>query len=242
MRSRLAFPTLAALVLAASAAAAQPKSDAPKSDAPKADSKKADAPKADKADAKKSDKKAEAPKAAGPREIPKDPENKRGISPYMEAIARGQANFVARDLAGAVAAFQDAIKLDTDRMLGFFRLGEAQLEAGKPEEAEIAWTTALGKKGSEDMNAKLLFVIADLRERQKKWKEAKDAWGAYTSFLQGHATVAGFPAVAIERQKVIDQRVKDEVEYGKVKERIAARQAEREAEALENAKKDKLNK
>src|SRR5262245_27593210 len=83
-----------------------------------------------------------APAAAGPR---KDPEGKTGISPYMEQIIKGQASFVARDIPGAIAAFQEAIKLDPSKTLGFFRLGEAMLESGNLTEAEGAWTTALGK-------------------------------------------------------------------------------------------------
>lgn len=181
----------------------------------------------------------DAPKAAGaPR---KDPAGQTGISPYMEHIAKGQAAFVARDFPGAITAFQEAIKLDAGLMLGFYRLGEAMLETGKIEEAEGAWTTGLGKKGNEDLNAKLLFCMADLRERQKNWQGAKDAWTAYTAFLTGHAKALGYPASAIERTKMIDRRVKDEQDYAAVKERIKKREEERLKEAEENAKKDKLN-
>lgn len=186
---------------------------------------------------------AETPKtaAAGSKEVRKDPEGKRGISPYAEAIAKGEAAYVARDLPGAITSFQDAIKLDTEKMLGFFRLGEAQLESGKPDEADGTWTTALGKKGTDDLNAKLLFVIADLRERQHKWQAAKDAWAAYSAFLQNHTKVNGYPATATERTKQADRRMKDEVDYAAVKDRIAKRELERTKEAEENAKKDKLN-
>ena len=186
---------------------------------------------------------AETPKtaAAGSKEVRKDPEGKRGISPYAEAIAKGEGAYVARDLPGAITSFQDAIKLDTEKMLGFFRLGEAQLESGKPDEADSTWATALGKKGTDDLNAKLLFVIADLRERQHKWQAAKDAWAAYSAFLQNHAKVNGYPATATERTKQADRRMKDEVDYGAVKDRIAKRELERTKEAEENAKKDKLN-
>ena len=185
---------------------------------------------------------AETPKtAAGPKEARKDPEGKRGISPYAEAIARGEGAYVARDLPGAITAFQDAIKLDTEKMLGFFRLGEAQLESGKPDDADSTWQTALGKKGTDDLNAKLLFVIADLRERQHKWQAAKDAWASYSAFLQNHTKVVGYPATATERTKQADRRMKDEVDYGAVKDRIAKRELERSKEAEENAKKDKLN-
>ncbi|MBK8252183.1 MAG: tetratricopeptide repeat protein [Polyangiaceae bacterium] len=177
--------------------------------------------------------------STGPR---KDPEGRKGLSPYTEAVVRGQNSFVARDFAGAVTAFQDAIKTDPQQMLGFYLLGEAQLEAGKPEEAEAAWTTGLSKKGTDDLNAKLLFLMADLRERQKDWTKAKDAWAAYAAFLTGHPQVKGYAATAEERQKRIDQRVKDEKDYAAVKERIKKREEERLKEAEENAKKDKLNK
>ena len=186
---------------------------------------------------------AETPKtaAAGAKEIRRDAEGKRGISPYAEAIAKGEGAYVARDLPGAITAFQDAIKLDAEKMLGFFRLGEALLETGKPDEADSTWTTALGKKGTDDLNAKLLFVIADLRERQRKWQATKDAWAAYSAFLQNHTKVTGYPATATERTKQADRRIKDEFDYAAVKDRIAKREAERTKEAEENAKKDKLN-
>jgi hypothetical protein len=87
----------------------------------------------------------------------------------------------------------------------------------------------------------VLFVLADLRERQRKWQASKDAWAAYAAFLQSHPKALGYPASAAERQKQAERRMKDEVDYGIVKERIAKRQAEKEAEAIENAKKDKLN-
>ncbi len=181
------------------------------------------------------------PKAAA-GEPRRDPNGQTGISPYNEQIAKGQAAFVARDFTGAIAAFQEAIKLDASLMVGFYRLGEAMLETGKLDEAEAAWTTGLGKKGSEDLYAKILFCMADLRERQKSWQAAKDAWAAYTAFLTGHPKALGYGATAIERTKMIDRRVKDEKDYAAVKDRIKKREDERAKEAEENAKKDKLNK
>jgi tetratricopeptide (TPR) repeat protein len=160
---------------------------------------------------------------------------------YTEEIKKGQSAFVSRDLAGAVAAFQSAIKIDGEALLGFLRLGEAQLESGKLDEAEQAWTTALNKKGSQDDRGKVLFVMADLRERQKKWQAAKDAWNGYLAFLQANPKVHGYPASATERIKQVERRMKDEVDYGAVKDRIAKRIKDKEAEAVENAKKDKQN-
>lgn len=184
------------------------------------------------------------PAAVGPsgKPIRRDPEGRSGISPYNEAVAKGQNAFIARDFPGAVTSFQDAIKLDPSAMLGFYLLGEAQLEAGKLDEAEAAWTSGLSKKGTEDLNARLLFVLADLKERQKSWPAAKEAWAAYSAFLVGHTSAKGYLATSEERIKRIDQRIKDEKDYGVVKERIKTREAERLKEAEENAKKDKLNK
>lgn len=177
----------------------------------------------------------------GGKEIRRDPEGKKGISPYMEIVVKGDNAFVARDIQGATSAFQEAIKSDPTQMLGFYRLGECELETGKLDDAAMTWETALSKKGNDDLKAKVMFSIADLKERQHKWQAAKDAWAAYSVFVQGNAKVKGYPSTASERIKQADRRMRDEVEYGKVKERIAKRIAEKEAEAIENAKKDKLN-
>jgi len=176
------------------------------------------------------------------KEVRHDPENKKGISPYMELVVKGQSTFVARDIPGAISVFQEAIKLDPEQMLAFYRLGEAEQEAGKLDDADKAWEAALSKKGPDDLKGKVLFVIAGLRERQQKWQLAKDAWQSYAAFLQGNPKVLGYPATAADRIKQIDRRVQLEADYGKVKERIAQRIAEKEKEAAENAKKDKLNK
>jgi predicted Zn-dependent protease len=175
-------------------------------------------------------------------EIRRDPEGKRGISPYMELIVKGDAAFVAHDVHGAITAFQDAIKSDPSKMLGFYRLAEVEVDQGKLDDASGSLEAALSKKGDDDLKAKVLFRIADLRERQGKWQAGKDAWAAYAAFLAGNPKAKGFPGTAQERIKQADRRMKDEVEYGKVKERIQKRIAEKEAEAAENAKKDKLNK
>jgi hypothetical protein len=84
--------------------------------------------------------------------------------------------------------------------------------------------------------------MADLRERQKDWQKAKDAWSAYNAYLTSHPQAKGYAATGEERIKRIDQRMKDEKDYAAVKERIKKREEERLKEAEENAKKDKLNK
>lgn len=179
--------------------------------------------------------------AKKPNAVRKDPNNKTGISPYMETVAKGEKAFVSGDSSGAAAAFQEAINIDGSQMLAYYRLGEVHLAGGKRDEAEAAWQTALGKKGPDEVHAKVLFVLADLRERQAKHDAAREAWGAYASFIQDKPTAKGHSATPPERQRVIEKRAKDEKDYAAVKDRIAKRQAEREKEAEENAKKDKLN-
>jgi tetratricopeptide (TPR) repeat protein len=182
--------------------------------------------------------------------IRRDPDNKKGISPYMELVVKGGAAFVGRDVVGAISTYQDAIKLKPDEMLAFYRLGEAFQDSGKLDDADKAWEAALSKRcsqgcevgGPDSLKGKVMFNIAGLRERQQKWQAAKDAWQSYAAFLEGNPKVRGYPATAADRIKQIDRRVQLEADYGKVKERIAARIAEKEKEAAENAKKDKLNK
>lgn len=184
-------------------------------------------------------KKDEAKAPAGPR---KDPAGITGISPYMEAVKKGEDAYVARDFKGAIAAFQEAIKLDTQSALAYYRMGEAQLADGNLTEAEAQWQNAMNRSGTADLKAKVYFVLADLKERQGKWQEAKDAWTAYQSFLQGNPKALGYPATAIERIKQIDRRVKDEKDYGEVRERIKRREQEKIKEAEDAAKKDTKNK
>jgi tetratricopeptide (TPR) repeat protein len=236
MRARFALTSLsaAALLFGATAAIAQPAAPAP-APAP-APAKDAPAKTAPAKDAKDTGK---AGATSGPR---RDPDGIRGISPYMEAIKKGEDAYVARDFQGAVSAFQEAIKLDVQKMIGYYRIGEAQLALNNIPEAEAQWQNALTKTGPDDLKAKVYFVLADLRERQMKWQEAKDAWTAYANFLTSNPKALGYPATGVERQKMIDRRVKDEKDYGEVKERIKKREAERIKEAEENAKKDTKNK
>lgn len=171
----------------------------------------------------------------------KDPENRKGISPYMEAVVKGEWAFVARDMAGAKAAFQDAIKLDAGKSLAIYRLAEVFMDQGQLDDAEASLTSAVGKQGTPEDAAKVLFLTAELRERQHKLQAAKDAWTAYQNYLNANPKVKGHPATAADRIKRADQRMKDEVDYGAVKDRIEKRRQELEKEAQENAKKDKLN-
>jgi tetratricopeptide (TPR) repeat protein len=148
----------------------------------------------------------------------------KGKSPYAVKVMKGHAAYVARDFQGAIAAYKDAIKDDANDPSAHYFLGEAQLAAGNIAEADASFAAGLRVVGAkDDMHAKLLFVIADLRERQGKWPDAKKAWEEYAQFLSAHPNVKGYAATATERAKVIDTRVDLETKYAPVKQRIEQR-------------------
>ena len=161
---------------------------------------------------------------------------------YLDRLKKGEAAFVAGDMAGAQAGFQDAIKSDPTRALGLYRMGEMQMSQGKHDDALATLNTALGKKAQNLLHGKIMYLIGLVDERAHKLPDAKIAFEKYLEFVQAHADAKGHPTIAAQHIRVIERRMKDEVDYGKVKERIIARQKENEAQAAENAKKDTQNK
>jgi tetratricopeptide (TPR) repeat protein len=203
MRARFAVPVLLSIVPVALVAAAQPKPK-PKQSLP--------VPAAS-ASAEK-----------GPQGQPIDPKGQTGISPYMIKILKGNSAYTARDFPGAIAAYRDAIQDDAENPLGHYMLGEAQLAAGNLAEAEASWNAGLRYVGDRDaLHAKLLFVLADLRERQGKWADAKKAWDEYSAFCGSHPNANGYAATATERNKTIDTHTDLETKYAVVKQRIEQR-------------------
>jgi tetratricopeptide (TPR) repeat protein len=142
---------------------------------------------------------------------------------YMKACEQGAAKYAARDFPGAIEEFRKAIELNQKHPLGYYLLGEAQLAAGSLSEAEGAWNRALSESSEQDptMRARVLFVIADLKERQKKWDEARTAWQAYLDWAARFPSAGAFPASGQSRQQVIDNMTKQDKSYDIVRQRIA---------------------
>lgn len=181
---------------------------------------------------KKAEKKSAGPKTESPAKegapgqgtVRRDPQGITGISPYMETVNKGNAAYVGKDFAAAADAYRDAIGKEPKKPLAHYLLGEALLASGKLDEADQTWQNALHAAGNDNgLQAKVLFVIADLRERQGKWDEAATAWKDYATFVGAHPDANGYAATATERQKVIDTHKDLAVKYGKVKERIQQR-------------------
>lgn len=168
----------------------------------------------------------------GPQGQPIDPAGQRGISPFMVKILKGNAAYAARDFAASVEAYREAIQEDAEHPLGHYMLGQAQLAAGNLPEAEASWQRGLRFAGmNKQVHAKLLFVLADLHERQARWSEAKQRWQAYADFCRSNPEANGYPANADARIQAIDKREDVAKKAAVVKERIQAREKELDAPA-----------
>ncbi len=144
-------------------------------------------------------------------------------SGFKDALADGSAKYAARDFPGSIQAFQKAIELSPKNALGHYLLGEAQLAAGNATEAEAAWNRAALEVTDKEaaLKAKVLFVLADLKERQKKWDDAKTAWQAYVDEAGKSPDAKAFPGSGQSRQQKIDDMQKQDKAYAVVRQRIA---------------------
>lgn len=145
-------------------------------------------------------------------------------SAFKDALADGTSKYAARDFAGAVGAFQKAIEASPKDPLGHYFLGEAQLAANNLTEAEAAWNRAslAATEKQAGLRAKILFVLADLKERQKKWDDAKAAWQVYLDWVAKYPEAKGFQGSGTARQTAIDTSQKQDKAYEVVRQRIAA--------------------
>jgi tetratricopeptide (TPR) repeat protein len=145
---------------------------------------------------------------------------------YASVCARGNAKYLSRDFDGAIELYRRAIELSPHQSLGHYLLGEAQLAAGHLAEAETSWSRAALETNEKApaLRARILFVQADLKERQKKWDEARAAWQIYLDWVGRFPDAGGFGATAQSRQQVIDSMLKQDKMYEGVRQRIAATQ------------------
>jgi tetratricopeptide (TPR) repeat protein len=168
--------------------------------------------------------------------IKRDPKGQKGISPFWESIKKGDDSLAARDIEGAKAAYQEAIRGEPQNPMGHYRMGEAELTKGNLKEAEASWQTALRFSGENAaMRAKVLFVLADVKERQRALDEATNGWNAYAQHAKTATNVKTYPETPPDRLKRIADWKQLETDYAAVKERIKARLEEAEKKAAESA-------
>jgi hypothetical protein len=168
--------------------------------------------------------------------VKRDPKGIKGISPYQELIVKGDRAYVARDFDGAIATYREAIQLDPQNALGHYRVGSAQFAKGDQKEAEAAWVAGLrfvSRDGS--LKARLIFALADLRERQKNNDEAIARWKDYAANAEAEKEAVTYPATATERVSRNEAWKKNAAESAEVKERIAKRLKEADEAARKSA-------
>ena len=158
-----------------------------------------------------------------------------GPSPYSEAVQKGDNLLLARDYDGAIAAYR--AEIDKNPALGHYRTGEAQLAKGNLAEAEAAWQTSLKLVGTDEkLRSKLLFVLADLKERMKANDDAVTRWKEYEQHARTVPDAKGYPATAVERVKRADEWKKISTDAAAVRERIKKRIDEADASLRKTSK------
>jgi tetratricopeptide (TPR) repeat protein len=156
--------------------------------------------------------------------VKRDPSGVKGISPVLELISKGDRAYVARDFDAALAAYREAIRTAPQDARGHYRAGVAQLAKGDQKEAEAAFVDALrfvGKDGG--LKAKLLFSLADLRERQKNTDDAIARWKEYAKHAEEAREATTYPATATERVSRNEAWKQNAADSAEVKARIAKR-------------------
>jgi tetratricopeptide (TPR) repeat protein len=172
----------------------------------------------------------------GPDGVRRDPKGVKGISPFTEIINKGDRAYVARDFDGAIAAYREALQAEPQNAVGHYRIGSAQLAKGDQKEAEASFTTGL-RFASQDggIKAKLIFALADLRERQKNSDEAVARWKDYAKTAEDYKEAVTYPATATERVSRNEAWKKTAAESAEVKERIAKRLKEADEASRKSA-------
>jgi tetratricopeptide (TPR) repeat protein len=180
---------------------------------------------ADKTDKADKSEKSDKPKA-GPAAPRSDADNVTGLSNYMETLLKGNGKYLARDFAGALDIYRSAIPLAPKNALAYYLVAETQIAMGNLVEADASLKQAdsTSDERNPGLRAKILFLTADVRERQKKWDDAKAGWQAYGDYAAKHPTVA-FPQSATSRTQAIDEMVKQDKAYEAVRKRIADEKA-----------------
>jgi len=145
-----------------------------------------------------------------------------GHAAFIDALNQGSLKYVAKDLSAAAESFRTATKLEPRNPLGYYLVGEALLGSGSLPEAEAAWLQGeqLASSGPPTVEAKILFALADLRERQGRWDEATAAWKRYADFAAQHSDAGVFPESAGTRIKDIEAMQKQNKDYAIVRKRI----------------------
>ena len=162
--------------------------------------------------------------------VPSDPDNIKGISPYELQLAEGKRFAATQNWAASAAAFDKAILINPDDARGYLLLAQAKRDGDVMPVIEQGRL----KKATEPVEAKLMFVRAELIERKASltptagtgeladmlktvWDQSVEAWNAYAAFVTTHTRAPDYKATAEARKKAIADREARETQYAPVR-------------------------
>lgn len=162
-----------------------------------------------------------------------DPDNVTAISQYMETVVKATELAVGKSNTAAIDTYRKAIQLNPRHPLAYVLLANVYVSIGNLGEAEAAINDGYEAADTKDplLRSHLLFVRADLFERQKKWDQAKAAWQAYVEHAAKNAGAGALPQPGAERLKALQKVAELDKTYAAVRERIAAEKAAAAASA-----------
>lgn len=173
---------------------------------------------------------------------------------YRAAIKEGDQLFLSGQFAGAEQSYRRAVERQAhtaadQSAVAHARLAVAQRAQGKFDEALATLERGLGVASTVTERAKLVFLQADIHERQRALSKATERWSAYLDVSGGGERTIDldapeqevpvqalpgevlYPATAHERLKQVAAAEKRFKQYAAVKERIKKREAEADAKA-----------
>ena len=170
----------------------------------------------------------------------RDPAGKTGISPTWEAIKRGDDAYVAHNIEGAIKEYQAAIEATPQNPVAHYRLACALVAKGDFKLSQESLDSALRFAQTDPQTAaKVLFVTADLREREHAYAAALSAWKAYSAFVKANAGIKAFAASGASREAKVAEIIKLNEQSGKVKQRIEERLQLMDSDAQKDSKSKK---
>jgi tetratricopeptide (TPR) repeat protein len=150
----------------------------------------------------------------------------RMAPPGVQALARGNAAYVARDWAAATTAFREAQQHAEQRVQALLGVAHCLAQQGNAEGALAAFreaaTASNGANVSPSDRARALQAVATQLEAMTRWSDALAAWQEWVTYADAHPTVCN-PAVGRARVQAIQARDERERAESQVRTRIEER-------------------
>lgn len=141
---------------------------------------------------------------------------------YNERIAEGHRLTKNNELPAALRAYQRALEVRRDDAMATYFIACVHRAQGDLDQALTSFQEVVRLAGDQDpvLHARALMNIAFVREAQRDFTAAREAWRAYTAFIEGHARVPDYTANARQRLDAITTWEELDQAYEPVRRRI----------------------